>query len=239
MKADVTPFFDERTFTVTYVVADSASRACAVVDSVLDYDPKSGRTSTSNANKVLVFVRDNELEPKWILETHAHADHLTTSRYLRENLGGHCHINRGGMDVQPALGSLDVRAFLQASPLSTRSHPPFNLAVRQFTLRFRDVEDLLAERGLDASYETIRRWFLKFGSVIAANLRRTRPRSSDHWHLDEMVIVICGRRYWLWRTVDNEGEVLDFLVQSRRNTKAAKKLMKKLLKKQGFASSQS
>jgi putative transposase len=101
------------------------------------------------------------------------------------------------------------------------------------------VEDLLAERGLDVSYETIRRWFLKFGSVIAANLRRTRPRSSDHWHLDEMVIVICGRRYWLWRTVDNEGEVLDFLVQSRRNTKAAKKLMKKLLKKQGFASSQS
>jgi putative transposase len=134
---------------------------------------------------------------------------------------------------------IGAAVLLQASRLSTRSHPPFNLAVRQFTLRFRDVEDLLAERGLDASYETIRRWFLKFGSVIAANLRRTRPRSSDHWHLDEMVIVICGRRYWLWRTVDNEGEVLDFLVQSRRNTKAAKKLMKKLLKKQGFASSQS
>ncbi len=107
----------------------------------------------------------------------------------------------------------------------------------RFTLSFRDVEDLLAERGLDISYETVRRWFLKFGSAIAANLRRTRPRPSDHWHLDEMVIVIQRKRYWLSRAVDNEGEVLDFLVQSRRNTKAAKKLMKRLLKKQGFAPS--
>jgi transposase-like protein len=90
---------------------------------------------------------------------------------------------------------------------------------------------------LDVSYETVRRWFLKFGSAIAANLRRTRPRPSDHWHLDEMVIVIRQKRYWLWRTVDNEGEVLDFLVQSRRDAKAAKKLMKKLLKKYGFAPS--
>jgi transposase-like protein len=107
----------------------------------------------------------------------------------------------------------------------------------RFTLSFRDVEDLLAERGLDVSYETVRRWFLKFGSTIAANLRRARPRPSDHWHLDEMVIVIRRKRYWLWRAVDNEGEVLDFLVQSRRNAKAAKKLMKKLLKKHGFAPS--
>jgi len=107
----------------------------------------------------------------------------------------------------------------------------------RFTLSYRDVEEMLAERGLDISYETIRRWFLKFGSTIAANLRRARPRPSDDWHLDEMVLVIRGRRYWLWRAVDHEGEVLDFLVQSRRNTKAAKKLMKKLLKKQGFAPS--
>jgi putative transposase len=107
----------------------------------------------------------------------------------------------------------------------------------RFTLSFRDVEEMLAERGLDISYETIRRWFLKFGSAIAANLRRARPRPSDHWHLDEMVIVIRRRRYWLWRAVDHEGEVLDFLVRRRRNAKAAKKLMKKLLKKQGFAPS--
>jgi transposase-like protein len=107
----------------------------------------------------------------------------------------------------------------------------------RFTLSFRDIEDLLAERGLDISYETVRRWFLKFGTPIAANMRRIRPKPSDHWHLDEMVIVIRRRRYWLWRAVDNEGEVLDFLVQRKRDAKAAKKLMRKLLKKQGFAPS--
>ncbi len=69
----------------------------------------------------------------------------------------------------------------------------------RFTLSFRDVEEMLAERGLDISYETIRRWFLKFGTVIAANLRRTRSRPSDHWHLDEMAIVIRRKRCWLWR----------------------------------------
>ena len=87
MRANVTAFFEERTCTVTYVVADPGSAACAVIDSVLDYDAASGRTSTSNADKVLAFIRDNELEAKWILETHAHADHLTAARYLRENLG--------------------------------------------------------------------------------------------------------------------------------------------------------
>jgi putative transposase len=105
----------------------------------------------------------------------------------------------------------------------------------RFTLSYRDVEDLLAERGLDISYETVRRWFLKFGAPIAQNLRRMRPTPSDFWHLDEMVLVIRGQRHWLWRAVDNEGEVLDFLVQSKRNAKAALKLMRKLLKKQGWA----
>lgn len=105
----------------------------------------------------------------------------------------------------------------------------------RFTLSFRDVEELLAERGVDASYETVRRWFLKFGHSIAGNIWRSRPQPSDHWHLDEMVISIRGDRYWLWRAVDNEGEVLDFLVQRRRNARVAKKLMAKLLKKYGFA----
>jgi putative transposase len=105
----------------------------------------------------------------------------------------------------------------------------------RFTLSFRDVEEPLAERGVDASYETVRRWVLKFGLAIAANIRRTQPRPSDHWHLDEMVISIRGDRYWLWRAVDNEGEVLDFLVQRRRNAKVARKLMVKLLKTYGFA----
>jgi transposase-like protein len=104
----------------------------------------------------------------------------------------------------------------------------------RFTLSYRDIEEMLAERGVDVSYETVRRWFLKFGPGNAANLRRLRPRPSDHWHLDEMVVKINGKRHWLWRAVDNEGEVLDFLVQARRNAKAAKKVMKKLLKKQGF-----
>ena len=107
----------------------------------------------------------------------------------------------------------------------------------RFTLSFRDVEELLAERGIDASYETVRRWFLKFGPPISANMRCLRPRPSDHWHLDEMVISIRGGKYWLWRAVDNEGEVLDFLVQRRRDAQAAKKLMVKLLKKHGFAPS--
>jgi putative transposase len=107
----------------------------------------------------------------------------------------------------------------------------------RFTLSFRDVEELLAERGIDASYETVRRWFLKFGPSIAANIRRSRPRPSDHWHLDEMVISIRGDKYWLWRAVDNEGEVLDFLVQRRRDAQAAKKLMVKLLNRHGFAPS--
>ncbi len=105
----------------------------------------------------------------------------------------------------------------------------------RFTLSYRDIEDLLAERGLDVSYETARRWFLKFGGPIARNLRRTRPTPSDYWNLDEMVIVIRRKRYWLWRAVDNEGEVLDFLVQSKRNARAAMKLMRKLLRKQGWA----
>jgi putative transposase len=105
----------------------------------------------------------------------------------------------------------------------------------RFTLSYRDVEELLAERGLDISHETVRRWVLKFGPTIARRLRQRRPRPSDRWHLDEMVIRIAGVRMYLWRAVDHEGEVLDMLVQRRRDTRAALRLMRKLLKKQGFA----
>jgi putative transposase len=104
----------------------------------------------------------------------------------------------------------------------------------RFTLSYRDVEDLLAERGLDISYETVRSWVLKFGPVIAQRLRRHRPRPSDRWHLDEMVVRIAGKRMYLWRAVDHEGEVLDMLVQSRRDSRAALRLMRKLLRKHGF-----
>src|ERR1700751_3899381 len=106
----------------------------------------------------------------------------------------------------------------------------------RFTLSYRDVEELLAERGLDISYETVRCWVLKFGPMIARRLRRHRPRPSTRWHLDEMVIRIAGERMSLWRAVDHEGEVLDMLVQRRRDSRAALRLMRKLLKKQGFAS---
>jgi transposase-like protein len=101
----------------------------------------------------------------------------------------------------------------------------------RFTLSYRDVEELLAERGLDVSYETVRRWVLKFGPVIARKLRKGRPPPSARWHLDEMVVRIAGKRMYLWRAVDDEGEVLDMLVQRRRDTQAALRLMRKLLKK--------
>src|SRR5215208_961153 len=105
----------------------------------------------------------------------------------------------------------------------------------RFTLSYRDVEELLAERGVETSYESIRRWVLKFGALFAHNLRRLRPRPTGRWHLDEMVVSIQGQRMYLWRAVDSEGEVLDLLVQSKRDTKAALRLMCKLLKKQGYA----
>ena len=105
----------------------------------------------------------------------------------------------------------------------------------RFTLSYRDVEELLAERGIAVTYETVRRWVLKFGPMFARNLRRLRPRPSGTWHLDEMVVSIQGRRMYLWRAVDSEGEVLDLLVQSKRDTKAALRLMRKLLRKQGYA----
>ena len=100
-------------------------------------------------------------------------------------------------------------------------------------MSYRDVEDLLAERGLEVSNESIRRWVLKFGSAIARNLRSIRPRPHDQWHLDEMVVSIGGRRMYMWRAVDSEGFVLDVLVQSRRDKRAAERLLRKLLRKHG------
>jgi putative transposase len=104
----------------------------------------------------------------------------------------------------------------------------------RFTLSLRDVEDLLAERGAAVSYETVRRWVNHFGPMIAADLRKRRPRPHTTWHLDEVYLKIDGRMVYLWRAVDAEGEVLDVLVQSRRNKHAAMKLMRQLLKKYAF-----
>ena len=96
----VTAFFDEATFTVTYVVADPDSAHAAIVDPVLDYDPASGRTSTASADKVAAFVRDNDLSIDWVLETHVHADHLSAAPYLREKLGGKVAIGKNVAAVQ-------------------------------------------------------------------------------------------------------------------------------------------
>ena len=104
----------------------------------------------------------------------------------------------------------------------------------RFTLSLRDVEEVLAERGVEVSYEAIRSWTLKFGQDFAQNLRRSRPKPTGRWHLDEMVVKIAGKRMWLWRAIDDEGEVLDMLVQKRRNTIAALRLLRKLLKHQGI-----
>src|SRR4051794_16802722 len=105
----------------------------------------------------------------------------------------------------------------------------------RFTLSCRDVEELLAERGIETSYESVRRWVVKVGPAFARNLRRLRPRPTSTWHLDEIVVTIQGKRMYLWRAVDSEGEVLDLLVQHKRDTKAALRLMRKLLTKQGYA----
>ena len=101
----------------------------------------------------------------------------------------------------------------------------------RFTLSLRDVEDLLAERGVALSYETVRRWVNHFGPMIAADLRKRRQKPHTTWHLDEVYLKIDGRMVYLWRAVDAEGEVLDVLVQSKRNKDAALKLMRKLLRK--------
>jgi putative transposase len=103
----------------------------------------------------------------------------------------------------------------------------------RFTLSIRDIEELLAQRGIDVSREAVRCWVNKFGPLIAANLLRRRSPPTGRWHLDEMVVRIGGQRMYLWRAVDDEGEVLDILVQKRRNKAAALKLLRKLLRNQG------
>ena len=105
----------------------------------------------------------------------------------------------------------------------------------RFPLSLRMVEETLAARGIEVSHETVRQWALKFGQGFANQVRRRLPATGDKWHRDEVVINIASRKHWLWRAVDQHGIVLDILVQSRRDAKAAKRLLRKLLKKQGRA----
>ena len=103
----------------------------------------------------------------------------------------------------------------------------------RFTLSFRDIEDLLAERGIVVTYETIRQWCQKFGLNYAKNLRKKQQRLGDTWFMDEVFLNINGQRQYLWRAVDQDGDVVDILVQSRRNKKAALNFFRKMLKSQG------
>ena len=105
----------------------------------------------------------------------------------------------------------------------------------RFPLSLRMVEEMLVARGIEVSYETVRRWALKFSQGFANQVRRRLPATGGKWQLDEVVINIAGRKHWLWRAVDQHGVVLDIPIQSRRNAKAAKRLLRKLLKKQGIA----
>ncbi len=100
----------------------------------------------------------------------------------------------------------------------------------RFALSYRDVEELLAERGVILTYETVRQWCRKFGQTYANELRRHRPRPGDKWHLDEVFVTMNGRTHYLWRAVDQDGTVLDILVQPRRDKWAATKFFRKLLK---------
>src|ERR1044072_6929212 len=102
----------------------------------------------------------------------------------------------------------------------------------RFPLSLRMVEEMLAARGIVVSHETIRQWGLKFGQAFANQIRRRLPRTGDKWHLDEVAVKIAGKKHWVWRAVDQDGIVLDILVQSRRDKQAAKRLLRKLLKRQ-------
>ena len=105
----------------------------------------------------------------------------------------------------------------------------------RFPLSLRMIEEMLAARGIIISHETVRQWGLKFGQAFANQIRRRLPRPGDTWHLDDVVITIAGEKHWLWRAVDQDGIVLDVLVQGRRDKRAAKRLLRKLLKRQGRA----
>ena len=145
---------------------------------------------------------------------------------------GHCH------------AATDLRSFWSPSGMEKINYAGYRFSPEiidqaiwlylRFTLSLRDVEDLLAERGVAVSYETVRRWVNHFGPMIAADLRKRRLKPHTTWHLDEVYLKIDGRMVYLWRAVDAEGEVLDVLVQSKRNKHAALKLMRKLWRKYAF-----
>ena len=128
------------------------------------------------------------------------------------------------MDTSPAATKYKNHRF----PVALISHAVW--LYFRFCLSFRDVEELLFERGVSVTYEAIHKWCRKVGQQYANQLRRRRPRPGDKWHLDEVFLTIKGERPYLWRAVDQDGNVLDILVQPRRDKRAAKKFFRKLLK---------
>ena len=150
----------------------------------------------------------------------------------------------GGVALTACFSRLDIRIVMTEFPAAhfRRHRFPAEIITHavwlyfRFPLSLRDVEDLLAERGINVSFQTVSEWAAKFGLKFANQLRRrSRGQFTDKWQLDEMVVTIKGKKYWLWRAVDANGYVLDALLQSRRNKAAALRLMRKLLKGQGIA----
>jgi len=139
-------------------------------------------------------------------------------------LGTHTVWQSCGMDTPPATTKYKNHRF----PAEIISHAVW--LYFRFCLSFRDVEELLFERGVIVTYEAIRKWCRKFGQQYANQLRRRRPRPGDKWHLDEVFLTIKGEHHYLWRAVDQDGNLLDILVQRRRDKNAAKKFFRKLLK---------
>src|SRR5262244_3689715 len=129
-----------------------------------------------------------------------------------------------GMDTPPATIKYKNHRF----PIEIISHAVW--LYFRFCLSFRDVQEILLERGVSVTYEAIRKWCRKFGQPYANQLRRRRPRPGDKWHMDEVFLTIKGAHHYLWRAVDQDGNVLDILVQRRRDKRAAKRFFRKLLK---------
>jgi putative transposase len=156
--------------------------------------------------------------------------------YNRMSASWHRQINQGVTGLRHRSGMkppCNPRYARHRFPAEVISHAVW--LYFRFPLSLRMVEEMLAARGILVSHETVRQWAQKFGQSFANQIRRRLPTPGDKWHLDEVAISIAGRKYWLWRAVDQHGVVLDILVQSRRNATAAKRLLRKLLKKQGIA----
>ena len=160
------------------------------------------------------------------------------TRPSRETIVRCCHINR------PTIAGLLILAYqsmTQTPSISYKRHhfPPQIVAhaawlYLRLGLSLREAEEMLLQRGIDVFYETIRRWTAKFGPLIARNLRRRQTRPGNVWHLDEVVVKCAGKKFWLWRAVDQHGAVLEEILQKRRNKGAAKRLLIALMKRFGF-----